>query len=1010
MNSKSKKVVTIVIIVCIVLIAVLAALANFITDILWFYDLGYISVFLKKLLTQLTIGVPVFLIFLFVGNLYLRAINKGYHKRLIVADEKLGAKGQKRLSLALAAVSSLIITYTAASTIWYTFLQFTNSTSFSLADPIFSLDVSFYTFKLQFIQGLNNTVITGIVVYAFMTFIYYAILMSICPAKAPISEGGDDDEDELTRRRKKTQQRSAFSEGLLRALGIDPEAVSQQQDRSREDDGGGGGGMGSFKELIYIAQKQLVVLGVLFFLMLAVSFFLRQFDLLYTSTNVLYGMGYKDYNITLWVYRIIVVMAVIASVFFARGIVKKSVKTTFIVPGLMIGVGIIGAIVGGITQSLVVEPDAINKEGPYIKYSIDFTQKAYGLADVDIIDFAADNKLTGEDIINNSDIIRNIRINDYEPAKIFYNSTQSIRQYYYFNDVDVDRYTINGEYTQTFIAARELDYSRLPQEWLNLHIKYTHGFGFVLSRVDKVTPSGQPDTLVRNIPPESDVEEIEIPFPRPEIYFGEMTDDYIVVNTNEKEFSYPLGETNVETMYEADSGVNMNWFNRLMFSIREGDIRLLFSANVNSDSRIIINRNIASRVREIMPFLQYSDPYMVTSGGKLYWIIDAYTTSKNFPYSEPYNLQYGDTTNYVRNSVKVVIDAYTGDTGFYLIDTEDPVAATMSKIYPALFRTMGQMPEGVTPHIRYPSTLLNIQANVYKRYHVNDVTVFYQGEDRWDIAKERVGAGDEETYMWPNYYIMKIPGYESVEFVNSIPYTPKDRNNMIALLVARNDAPDYGKLVLFQLPKGQIVMGPSQIDAQIAQDTNISRDFALWENAGSTYSRGNMFVIPIENSFMYVEPIYLRATIGSLPEVKRVVIYFDGRIAYKETLRDALDEMFGSGIGDTSFRAKLDRMIDGLEPAPEAPDITDTTPTPAPAPAPTPTPDPDDTASEPGDTGTGDGASSFDQMSEEQLVQAAADAYERGQAAMRAGDWTAYGEAQNELEAILNYLIVRFGQ
>ena len=353
-------------------------------------------------------------------------------------------------------------------------------------------------------------------------------------------------------------------------------------------------------------------------------------------------------------------------------------------------------------------------------------------------------------------------------------------------------------------------------------------------------------------------------------------------------------------MYEADSGVEMNLFNRIMFSIREGDIRLLFSSNVNNDSRIIINRNIAQRVRVIMPFLQYSDPYMVTAGGKLYWIIDAYTTSKNYPYSEPYNLPTGDTTNYVRNSVKVVIDAYTGDTGYYLIDTEDPVAATMSKIYPALFRTMAQMPEGVAPHIRYPSTLLNIQANVYRRYHVNDVAVFFQGEDRWDIAKERVGAGDEETVMVPNYYIMKLSGEDSVEFVNSLPYTPKDRNNMIALFVARNDAPNYGELVLFQLPKGEIIMGPSQIDAQIAQHTLISQDFALWENSGSTYSRGNMFVIPIETSFMYVEPIYLRASIGSLPEVKRVVVYYNGRIAYKETLREALNEMW-PGAGDATL-------------------------------------------------------------------------------------------------------------
>jgi len=393
---------------------------------------------------------------------------------------------------------------------------------------------------------------------------------------------------------------------------------------------------------------------------------------------------------------------------------------------------------------------------------------------------------------------------------------------------------------------------------------------------------------------------------------------------------------------------------------------------------------------------------MVTAEGKLYWIIDAYTTNKNYPYSEPYNLAGGDPTNYVRNSVKVVIDAYTGDTGFYLLDTHDPVAATMNKIYPAsknypgLFRTMDQMPAGVAAHIRYPATMLNIQANVYKRYHVTDVTVFFQGEDRWDIAKERVGAGDEETVMQPNYYIMKLPGMDKVEFVNSIPYTPKDKNNMIALLVAKNDGDNYGKLTLLQLPKGQIIMGPSQIDAQIAQDTNISRDFALWENSGSTYSRGNMFVIPIENSFMYVEPIYLRASIGSLPEVKRVIIYYGDRIAYGQTLKESLDIMFGDGVGDAT--------LSGADETITAPENIETS-----SPAGTIGTTPDVTT--PTDTTTPEiSGSDLVSMTEEELVQAASDAYNKGQDALKNGDWTAYGEAQQTLQDCISQLITRYSE
>ena len=974
MDNKKKRVITGVIIACIVIIIVLVALSGFITDILWFLDLGYITVFLKKLLTQLMIGIPTFLVLFLVGTLYLKAINKGYHKRLIIAEEKLGAKGQSRLGLGFSAAASLIITYVAVTTFWYTFLQFTNSTDFGILDPIFNLDVSFYTFKLQFIHGLNNTIITGIVVYAFMTFIYYGILLSACPPKAIPQEDVDEDEDELGKRRKASQQRSAFTENLMRAFGIDPEMVAPQTAQPRED----GGGFGHFRELIHIASKQIVVMGILFFLMLGVFFFLRQFDLLYTSTAVLYGVGYKDYHITLWVLRILAVLSVIAAIMFARGITVKKVKVTFAVPVIMIVVGIFGAIVGAVVQNLVVEPDAINKEGPYIAYNIEFTQNAYDLKDVSILAFPADNKLTHEDIQNNIDTTNNIRINDYDPAKIFYNSTQSIRQYYAFNDVDVDRYTLDGNLTQTFLTAREIDESKLPPQWVNLHLKYTHGYGIVMSRVKDVTPSGQPDTIVKNIPPESQVEEIKIT--RPEIYFGELTNNFIVVNTDEQEFDYPLGSTNAQNMYEADSGVKLNMLSRLLFSIREGDIRLLFSSNVNNESRIIINRNIADRVRTIMSFLQYSDPYMVTAEGKLYWIIDAYTTSKYYPYSEPYST--GGDTNYIRNSVKVVIDAYTGDTGFYLVDRNDPVAATMSKIFPDLFRTMEQMPAGVAQHIRYPSTMLNIQASVYRLYHVNDVTVFFQGEDRWDIAREKVGATDEESAMVPNYYIMKLPGEDEVEFVNSIPYTPKDRNNMTALLVARNDGKNYGELMLFQLPKGQIIMGPSQIDAQIAQHPSISQDFALWENSGSTYSRGNMFVIPIENSIMYVEPIYLRASSASMPEVKRVIIYYNDKIAYEETLAKALETMFPA---DSSV-------------APP-PDTTEPTP-------PTPAePEPPKDTTEPGEPiGDMPDLGDLEALSQAELIAAAQATFDAGEQALRNGDWAAYGDAQDELARILEAL------
>ncbi|MDR1795988.1 MAG: UPF0182 family protein [Clostridiales Family XIII bacterium] len=970
MNEKARKITTTVIIVAVIVIIALVALSGFITDILWFMDLDYLSVFLTKLFTQLSIGVPVFIVLFVIGILYMAAINRGYHKRLILAEEKLGKKGQKRLALALSAISALIITYQAVTSIWYNALQFSNATSFGITDPIFGLDVSFYTFKLEFIHRLNSTVITGILVYAFLTFIYYAILLSVLPPKAiPIEE---EPEDELGKRRKKTaaqkpKEPNPFMDGLLRAIGIDPETVgSNTQTRKDPEEGGGG----HFRELIYIASKQIIVLGILFFLMLGVNFFLEQFDLLYTQTSVLYGAGYTDIHIKLWMFRILIALSVISAIGFAIGVVRKRAKTAFLAPGIMIGVGIVGTLTGLIVQNLVVDPDAINKEGPYLAYNIEFTQHAYDLQDVTIENFPAANDLTGDDILENSDTIKNIRINDYEPAKTFYNSTQSIRQYYDFNDVDVDRYMVNGEYTQTFLTAREIDETKLPQEWMNLHLLYTHGYGVTLSRVDKVTSSGQPDLLIKDIPPVSSVEEIEIT--QPEIYFGEKTNNYIVVGTDMPEFDYPEGDSNTTTMYEADSGIKMNLFNRFMFAIREQSMKLLVSSNISSESRMIINRNISDRVVEIMPYLQYSDPYMVTAEGKLYWIIDAYTTSSSYPYSEPFNYTTtGDKTNYIRNSVKVVIDAYTGDTGYYLVDESDPVANTMKNIYPKLFRTMDQMPEGVAEHIRYPSTMLTIQANIYTRYHVSDVRVFYQGEDRWSIANEKVGASDKEVAMTPNYYIMKLPGEESVEFINSIPYTPRDKNNMTALLVARNDGEHYGELLLYTLPKGKIVMGPSQIDAQIAQDAKISQDFALWQNSGSEYRRGNLFVIPIEDSIMYVEPIYLIASENSIPEVKKIIVYYDDKIAYEDTLAEALDQMFGAGVGDGSATlAGGEEVVD------------------------------DGSGSGGGTSGGGSAV-----MSTDELIQAAAEAFDEAQKAMQDGDWSAYGRAQDKLGGYLKQLV-----
>ena len=719
--------------------------------------------------------------------------------------------------------------------------------------------------------------------------------------------------------------------------------VHQRPKRRQLDDG-------NFRQLLNIASGQISILGIVFFIMIGLNFLLKQFDLLHAHTGAVYGAGFTDVNITLWVYRILMVLALVGAVTVGHHIRKKEFRKIFRIPALMIVIGAVGVGTSLVVQNFVVAPDEINKESKYLEHTIEYTQYAYDLNDVSVQSFAADNKLTTDDIKENTETIKNIRINDYEPVNTFYNQTQSIRKYYKFNDVDVDRYMVNGKYTQTYLATREIDESKIQDTWLNRHLKYTHGYGVTLSRVDTVTASGQPDVMIGNIPPESNIEEIQVD--RPEIYFGELSNDYVMVNTSEDEFDYPDGDSNKYTQYEGKAGIKLNLLNKIIFSIREGSMKILVSSNLKSDSKIIINRNVMERVRKIMPQLSYEDdPYTVVADGKIYWMVDAYTTSRYYPYSEPYTGEMGGV-NYVRNSVKVVVDAYNGDVNFYLVDDKDPIANTFQKIYPELFKSIDKMPESLRSHIRYPNTLFNIQAGVYGRYHMNDVKVFYQNEDVWDIADEIYGT--EQKKMSSNYYIVKLPGEDSAEFINSIPFTPQSKQNMTGLMVARNDGDHYGELILYTVPKSKTVYGPMQIEAQINQNTEISKDFSLWSSQGTTYKRGNLFVIPIESSLLYVEPIYLEAANSAIPEVKRVIVAYNDKIAYEPTLGQALSSLFGEEASSEV------------------------------------------TADEPG--GSGEPVTSAD------WIKKANDAYDSAQDALKDGDWSAYGKYMDQLEEALGNL------
>ncbi len=930
---RPKKGLSFVVMVIVVILVLLIGCAGFLTNWMWFDSLGYEKVFWTKFLSQLEIGVPVFLAAMLLVRIYLKSLKKHYFIE-IESHEIPDEKRLNKISWGMSVVFGLLVGLSAGASTWMDFRQFTNATSFGLKDPLFHLDISFYVFKLAFLTKANNIVLGIVVGVVIITLLYYGILMMVRtpdvferePEEPEGPETSGENAIPFTRKyRKKPSEK--------RTLDLNNSNMSQ---------------------LLHIASGKLTLLGIVFYLMVAMDFLMRQFDLLHVHTGAVYGAGFTDVNVKLWVYRLIMVLSIVGAVTLCHHMHRKEPKKLVRIPIAIVAVGLLGGVVSFAVQNLLVSPDEINKESKYLERNISYTRHAYGLDNIKVEEFPAEQNLNRQAIRDNSQTITNIRINDYEPVQDFYNQTQSIRQYYDFNDVDIDRYNIDGEQTQTYLAAREINESKISSTWINRHLKYTHGYGAAVSRVDAVTASGQPDIIVKNIPPESEAKDIDIT--RPEIYFGELTNDYVIVNTDEQEFDYPNGNENSYSTYKGKAGIKLNLLNRILFSVREGSMKLLVSSNVNSDSRIIINRNIKDRVEKLMPYLSYEkDPYMTVVNGKLYWIVDAYTTSSYYPYSEPYSGEVG-STNYIRNSVKVVVDAYNGDTTFYVVDQDDPVARTYQKIYPTLFKDVKEMPEGIRKHIRYPNSLLKIQAGVYTKYHMDQVKVFYQDEDLWDIAHQIYGT--EEKEMDPSYFIFELPDEKKAEFINMIPFTPKSKQNMTAIMMARNDGNRYGQLLVYKFPKNKTVYGPMQIEAQIDQNTEISKEFSLWNSSGSKYRRGDLFVIPINNSIMYVEPVYLEASNQAIPEMKRVIVAYGDKIAYESTLADALADLFGE----------------------------------------------DENGGQSQNASASSGKNNSGKSSTKELIQKANEAYENAVNAQKSGNWKKYGDYLDELEKYLNQL------
>lgn len=624
--------------------------------------------------------------------------------------------------------------------------------------------------------------------------------------------------------------------------------------------------------------------------LLAWGFYLDRFQLLFRADGIVFGAGYTDVAIQLPAIWILVVLTSILALFFFinRWVNLKKViplLVVLIIAVLALGRGILPAIV----QQFSVEPNELQLETPYLEKNIEMTRLAYNLHNVREVDYMADDTLGITDIRNNQDAIDNIRLWDPRLLLNTYRQLQEIRSYYEFYSVDNDRYTVDGQVTQMMLSAREIA-RQLPSQsdtWVNRHMQYTHGFGLVMNPVTETNRQGEPRLIVRNIPPFSESQDLVVE--NAAIYYGENSRSYYITNTGVPELHYPDGEDNVYIHYDGEGGIQFsNFFRKLLFAWELSDINILLSDYIHNESRLQVWRSVQERISRITPFLQLDrDPYLVMHNGRLVWIQDAYTTSTHFPYSQRYRNQF----NYIRNSVKIVVDAYHGHVDYYIVDEDDPVLKVYDNIFPGVFKSLDELPEGLDRHFRYPQDLFEVQIETFSRYHMTTPQVFYNQEDLWDRPTEQYGG--RSILMEPYYVLARLPGEEKLEFMLISPLTPENRNNMISWMAAKSDPGSYGELIVYRLPKERLIYGPAQIEARIDQDPEISRQIALWDQRGSRVIRGNLMVIPVENSFLYVEPVFLLADNVEIPQLQRVIVAIGDNISMQPTIEQAIFEIFG---------------------------------------------------------------------------------------------------------------------
>jgi uncharacterized membrane protein (UPF0182 family) len=642
------------------------------------------------------------------------------------------------------------------------------------------------------------------------------------------------------------------------------------------------------------AQRHLLLLGAAALGLISWGYQLSIPHLLYSTSGAAYGAGYADVHARLPVMQLLTWIVALGAVILLANLFVRVRWLPYAVVAAWLLVALLGeGVYPGLLQRLAVEPNELTREREYIAHTIQHTREAFGLDAIVEADFDVTEETGSLDLEGNQSTIQNIRLWDYRPLLRTYGQLQEIRLYYAFTDVDVDRYRLGDDYRQVTLAAREIAQEELPetaQTWVNRHLIYTHGSGVVLSPVNEVLEEGLPNLWVRDIPPRSVYPELALT--RPEIYYGELTTNYVLVKTKEQELDYPSGDRNIYSTYEGTGGVVLNSpLKRLAYALRLGSSQIFLSGAVTPESRLLWRRAIGERVATVAPFLRYDpDPYPVIVNGRLVWLLDAYTISDRYPYSDPIRTDFGPL-NYMRNSVKVAIDAYDGTLSFYLIDPGDPLAATYAAIFPDLFQPVEDMDPALVAHWRYPEGMFRIQATKYQTFHMTDPQVFYNQEDLWNWAEELVGS--ERLRIEPYYVNMRLPGQTSAEFVLMLPFTPSTKQNMIAWLYAHNDGEHYGQLGVYKFPKQRLVYGPMQVESRIDQDPLISQQLSLWNQRGSQVIRGNLLVIPVDQAILYVEPIYLQAEASQLPELRRVIVTYGNRIAMEETLAQGLARVTG---------------------------------------------------------------------------------------------------------------------